>query len=135
MSHYTKIQTEFASQKYLVKALKAMGFSRVEFHSSPQVLYGVEGFARDEKAEIIIRRKYVGEASNDLGFARGADGKFRAIISEWDQQHYDERWLGLLAQRYSYFVACDSLQEQKFDLVAEDMDQDNNIRLTLRRMA
>ena len=67
---------------------------------------GVNG-ARPERAEIVIRRGYVGHGSNDIGFARQLDGTFRAIISEYDQRTpgtcgpYDQGFLGRLTQAYS----------------------------------
>ena len=102
MSHYCEIQTELRDPGALVAALRALGFADIEVHAAAQALYGYQGDARPERAEVIVRRRYVGQAANDLGFARQADGTFRAIISEYDQgQGYDARWLGRLAQEYA----------------------------------
>ena len=38
-----------------------------------------------ETAEIVVRRRYIGSASTDLGFARTAEG-FVPVISEYDQR-------------------------------------------------
>ena len=40
-------------------------------------------------------------ASNDIGFARAADGRFVALLSEYDQAvGYDRAWLGRVQQLY-----------------------------------
>jgi len=134
MSAYTVIQTQLMSPAYLVKALRDLGFTEVEQHATPQPLVGYFNKTRDQLAEVIIRRKYVGNASNDIGFVRGRDGKFTAIISEFDRDKYGDTWLMHLNQRYAYHVVMTHLAEQGFDLVQEQIDETKTIRLTLRRM-
>lgn len=48
-------------------------------------LYGYQGDRRAETAAIIVRRHHIGAASNDLGFARTAQG-YVPVISEYDQR-------------------------------------------------
>ncbi len=86
----------------LVKALADLGFNNVELHQNPQSLYGYVGDVRAEKAEVIIRRQYVGSASNDIGFKKRFDGTFEAIISDYDRGKYSQDWLNQLAERYAY---------------------------------
>jgi hypothetical protein len=119
----------------LVRALADVGFKRVEVHETAQHLYGYRGDKRPQRAEVIIRRKYIGRLSNDIGFKRCADGTFEAVISEYDRRRYSKRWLGRLTQRYAYHVARAKLEERGFDLVTEETQQDGRIHLTLRRVA
>jgi hypothetical protein len=56
---------------------------------------------RADKANVIIRRQYVGRASNDIGFIKAADGTYQAIISEYDSSQHDKSWLDKVSQRYS----------------------------------
>ena len=88
MSEYVIIATVFTDAGYLVEALVDLGFPRdtIEVHDGPVTLYGYRRDARPERAEIVTRREYVGGGSNDIGFARQADGTFRAIISDYDQR-------------------------------------------------
>ena len=74
-------------------------------------------------------------SSNDIGFARKADGRFEAKISDFDRRQYGNLWLGQLAQRYAYRVARDVLAEQGFDLVEESVSADRQIHLCVRRAA
>ena len=52
-------------------------------------LYGYQGDERSERAQLVVRRKHIGAASNDLGFARTTEG-YTPIISEYDQRTLHE---------------------------------------------
>lgn len=84
MSAYNEIETEYTDQDCLVEALKEMGY-QPQVSEKPQHLEGYHGDQRQQTAEIIIPRKQVGGASNDVGFKRNADGKFTAIVSDYDR--------------------------------------------------
>lgn len=113
MSHYTEIQTEFIDVECLIESLCAVknGFQieQIEVHKNPETLYGYQGDARQEKANIIIRRQNVGTAANDVGFVRDANGTYKAIISEYDQQHRcNKTFLDNVRQEY----ACRVIEKQ-----------------------
>ena len=135
MSAFTTMRTEFVSQEHLIKALADMGFTQVESHDTPQPLQGWMGDNRAQRSEVIIRKQFISNVSNDIGFRRKEDGKFEALISEYDSPTYNAGWLGQLAQRYAYHVSRDMLMAQDFEMVEEEMQEDNTIRLTLRRMS
>ena len=135
MSHFTRLKTRLTDRPALVQALADVGYRLVETHDTPQTLYGYRGDKRAEQAEVIIRRKHVGPASNDLGFRRTAAGSFEAIISAFDRRQHSQAWLDRLTQRYAYHVARAKLQEQGFDLVSEETARDGRIHLVLRRLA
>jgi hypothetical protein len=135
MSQYLNMATQIVSGEHLVKALKDVGFNEVEIYRTAQPLRGWMGDIRANTAEIIIRKKYVGSASNDIGFKLGPQGRFTAVISEFDQKKYNAVWLNRLTQRYAYHVARDKLEEKGFDLVEESVQADQTIHLTLRKMA
>lgn len=135
MSHFTVLKTRIVDQEMLLKALADLGFTQVETHAEAQRLYGYQGDLRQEAAEVIIRREFIGKASNDIGFKRGPGGTFEAIISEYDRDQYSQDWLDSLTQRYAYHVARARLAEQGFNLVAEETQGDGQIHLVLRRTA
>ena len=65
------------------------------------LLVGYEGQQRPEKANIIIRRLQLDSASNDIGFAKTADGRYVAQLSEYDQRiGFDQKWLNRVHQLY-----------------------------------
>lgn len=106
MSAFNEIQTEFNDGDNLIEALKAMGFNPTNCIGDPQPLVGYLGDYRTldgnghtrnadlaMKADIIIPRSQVGGSSNDIGFQRGADGKYKAIISDFDSTRHNGEWI------------------------------------------
>ncbi len=100
MSAYGEYTTNVCEERFLVEGLRAMGYN-VEIHRAGAPLIGYHGDERPEHAHVIIRRAQLDSASNDIGFLRGIDGRFRAILSEYDRSiGYDDRWLGKVHQHY-----------------------------------
>lgn len=134
MSLYCELKTEMRNKEALLGALADMGFTRdkVEVHATPQTLYGFQGDARPEKAEIILRRQFVGALANDIGFARQKDGSYQAIVSEYDlQTSYGETWLKKLKQNYSVQTTCHWAEKNKFCVKTEELPT-GEIKLTLQ---
>jgi hypothetical protein len=100
VSAYGEFETIMCEERLLVEGLTAMGY-RAEVHADGDALVGYHGDVRHEKAHVIIRRAQLDSASNDIGFARGADGRFRALLSEYDRSiGYNDQWLGKVHQHY-----------------------------------
>jgi len=133
MSHFTVVKTKLVDREALLKALQDLGFKQVEVYDVAQHLFGYQGDQRSQTAEVILRRKYIGRASNDIGFKLSQDGTYSAVISEYDRSKYGQEWLNQLSQRYAYHVARSKLTHQGFDLVSEETQQDGRIHLVLRR--
>ena len=74
----------FSNRELLLAALADLGYTEVE-EGEALALYGYLGDRRPETAALVVRRRHLGRASNDLGFARTADG-YVPIISEYDQR-------------------------------------------------
>lgn len=136
MSHFSTIKTRLVERDYLLRALDDMGFKgKVEVHEEPVPLHGFLGDRRRQKAEIVIPRKHVGRASNDVGFHRNPSGFYDAMISGFDQARFSSKWLGRLTQRYAYHAAVDKLREQGFEIVEETEEKSGQLNVTLRRVA
>ena len=133
MSHFTAIKTQIKDAEALVKALADVGFKQVEVHETAQHLYGFQGDIRSQTAEVIIRRKYVGSVSNDIGFQRQQDGTFEAIISEYDRRKYSQPWLNQVKQRYGYHVLMATAPLQGFAVEEEAVLADGTIRVVVGR--
>lgn len=100
MSKYEELRTVLSDERFLLEALRDLGFSP---DASPEglSLCGYLGDERPEKANVVIRRRQLNSASNDIGFARDANGVYRALISEYDRGiGFDDAWLGQVAQTY-----------------------------------
>ncbi len=89
MSKYlTFTDIVFKNESLLLAALADLGYPTVE-SGEALPLYGYQGDERSERAQLVIRRRHIGVASNDLGFARTAEG-YTPIISEHDQRTLHE---------------------------------------------
>lgn len=110
MSKYLGVSTNMTSETHLVAALKKMGFEP-EVHKEPVHLIDWHGQKRPDVATVVIPRRQIDSASNDIGFVK-ENGNYRAIISEYDSRSpqakgldghrgYNDQWLGKLKQNYS----------------------------------
>ena len=133
LSHFTRIRTQLRDTEVLVAALHEMGHAHIEVHAEPQTLYGFQGDARPERAEVVIRRVHVGAASNDIGFARREDGSYEAIISDYDRRSYNAAWLAKLTHAYGHSATLSYAATHGYEVAADELRQDGTRRLTLRR--
>lgn len=100
MSKYEELRTVLSEERFLVEALQELGYSPDVSHEGMS-LYGYLGDERPEKAHIVMRRRQLDSASNDIGFARDANGVYRALISEYDRGiGFNDGWLGRVVQAY-----------------------------------
>ncbi len=74
----------FKDRECLLNALSECGYSEVE-EGEALSLYGYQGDRRPETAQLVVRRKFIGSASNDLGFQK-TDAGYVPVISEFDQR-------------------------------------------------
>lgn len=133
MSHFTRLNTKISDTPSLLKALADLGFPHVESHAVQENLYGYQNDKRAQKAEVIVRKKFIGDLSNDIGFSKDSNGHFVAIISEYDRGVYGQEWLDKLTQRYAYHAVLSKMQQQGFQLESETTSK-TQIKLTLSRL-
>ncbi len=74
----------FKDRRLLLAALADLGYAEVE-EGEALPLLGYQDDRRPETAELVVRRRHLGPASNDLGFARTPAG-YVPIVSEYDQR-------------------------------------------------
>ena len=77
MSKYGLTQTVLREEKYLVEALKEMGYE-VEIHPEGAQLNSYNSEQEAKVANVFIRRQCLGGAYGDSGFARQPDGRLTA---------------------------------------------------------
>jgi hypothetical protein len=124
MSQFVKIRTLIREKSILAESLKQMSFPEVEVYEEPHHLFGFQGDQRADTAEVIVRRKFVGRLSNDIGFKLQESGEYQAIISEYDRRKYSPAWLQNLSQRYSYNLVKEQAREQSL-VVEEEQELEN----------
>ena len=131
MSHFTRIKTKIVDQACLLKALADLGYHTVEVGSGLN-LFGYHGDMRPDTAEVVVRRKYLTSASNDIGFKLLEDGTYEAIVSEYDT-HALRGWLDNVTQRYAYNVVKQQAEWQGYQVIGEETQVDGTIQLVFQR--
>jgi hypothetical protein len=99
MSEFHIIEVVFKDQPVLIQTLREMGYEP-EVHEKAKNLFGYQGDKREQKAHIIIPRKQVGGASNDVGFERVKKG-FVLHASAFDSAWRTGKKLKTLNKRYT----------------------------------
>lgn len=128
MSHFTRIKTQMVEKEFLLKALKDLGYAYEEGELN------VRGFAR-ERAGVEIKVRAGGLLAREIGFRKNGDTY--EIVADWwgiggpKRAEFQQQ----VTRRYAYHAARAKLEAQGFNLVAEEVEQDGQIRLVLRRMA
>jgi hypothetical protein len=119
MSAYHTQKTQYKDRDCLIAALNAQGYKEVEVHEVATNLYGYHGDMRSQKANVIVRRKFVGSAANDLGFIKAADGTYSAIVSEFDSGKHDAGWFTGLKKAYTEAVDMKTAAKQGFKFLGK----------------
>jgi hypothetical protein len=100
VSKYSVNQTVLREEKYLVEALKEMGYE-VEVHPEGAQLNSYYAEQEAKVANIIIRRQHLRGACGDIGFTRQPDGQFAMVKDELDEYRgYGANWVGRVQQIY-----------------------------------
>lgn len=100
MSHFAEIECcyKVESHEELMASLEEVfGKGHVEFHEKGADLFGYGGDNRSKASpkssdyappcEIVVRRKHVGSAANDIGFKFQPDGSIKGYVSDYDRSH------------------------------------------------
>ncbi len=119
MSHYTSLKTIIKRKSSLIKALESIDGGRWKgkievYEGEGDNLVGYHGDKREQKANVIVRRKHVGQSSNDIGFVQKQDGTYEAIISDFDSSRHNAQWLQSLSQQYSRETVVEVAEENGF---------------------
>jgi hypothetical protein len=132
------METQITDQEALVRALcrsisratsKEFTRGQIEVCDNPRNLYGYQNDRRAQTANVILRRQHVGGLSNDIGFAKGKDGTYSAIISEYDSGYYTKEWLTRL---YTFYNVEKAKMEMDSRGVQYTETKDDRGRIQLR---
>jgi hypothetical protein len=92
-----------------------MGYNDVEVHEDAQNLVGYHGDTRAQKANVIVRRKFVGQAANDIGWEL-QNGSYVQHISQYDSGKHNTKWLDGLKKNYTERVVSKEAKKQGLKL-------------------
>ena len=130
MSHYTNGDVNIKDPKCLIAALEEevpAWAGHIEYHVTPQNLYGYHGDKKAQVANVIIRRAQVGSASNDIGFLF-QNGKCEAIVSDYDRHRYGQAWLNRITAE-SGVQAVLARAKARGERVSVDRTDRNKVKL------
>lgn len=130
MSHYCEVSTIFKDRDCLVKALEDLGYHPEVGENLP--LYGYQGDKRSQKANIVVRRNEVGNASNDVGFVYDKVAKsYRLIVSEFDVSQ-NRMPVSRLKKAYAPHMVRKLAKIHRFRIVSHK-EKDGEVHIRLRR--
>ncbi len=110
-----------------------MGYTNIEVHEEAKNLYGYQGDKRKQKAHIIIRKKYVGSSSNDIGFLK-KDGKYLTIASAYDRAWRTGKKINKLKQTYGEKVIMKGIRKNsKYSFVSRKENEKGEVKIRVRR--
>ncbi|MCD6435227.1 MAG: DUF1257 domain-containing protein, partial [Clostridiales bacterium] len=99
----------------------------------PVPLEGYRGDKREQKAHIIIPRKQVGGASNDVGFEKTECG-FKLHASAFDKAWRTGNKIDQLRLNYSEKRIMKTIRKKtKFTVKSREVDKSGKIKIRIRR--
>ena len=123
MSKYGQAITEVREEKYLVEALREMGY-QVEVQAQGTRLKSYYSEQEEKVANIIIRREQLPGAYGDVGFARQPDGRLALITDELDEHRgYGTKWLGCVQQLYKEKQTLAMARDKGYSLKGREVIQ------------
>ncbi len=127
MSHFTRIKTQMAESKYIILALKDLGYP---YQEGDTEIRGYGG--KRTSVEIKVTTKSKGY---DIGFRKSGPEGYEIVADWWGIKEIKrQQFQQQVTQRYAYQAACIKLETQGFNLVDEAVEKNGEIRLVLRRM-
>lgn len=125
----------FPSLLLLLAALAELGYPREQVEVGEALaLHGYDGDRRPELADVVVRRRFLHSASNDLGFGKTADG-YVPVVSEWDSgylsRRHGEDFVVALRKAYNRAVIAETRARLRGSL-RPAVRQGTTTRITLR---
>jgi hypothetical protein len=125
MSHFSRINTAFVEEKYLLAAIKDLGY---EYETGKQKIRAFGGTQADADIKIKLRFSY------DIGLKKTDKNQYQ-VIADWFgvKGISQKKFMEQLTQRYAYQATVDKLTNQGFSLIEEQTEK-GEIKMVLRRM-
>jgi hypothetical protein len=126
MSHFTTLKTRIVSKEHLRQALEDL---QIGYEEGALEIRGYQGIATSVEFRIPTCNP-----DYQMGFRKQGDAY--ELVADWYgiKDIEQSAFLGRVMQRYAYRVAKEQLEQQDFMVVQEEIQADNTIRITVRRM-
>ncbi len=130
MSEYKVVEVDFKDEQVLLDSLKQMGYEP-RICKEGTNLEGYQGDKREQKAHIILPRKQVGGASNDVGFERTKDG-FKLHASQFDRAWRTGHKITKLRQTYAEKKITKTVSKKSKYTIKSRTEQEGKIKLKIK---
>ena len=133
MSEFHTVEClEINDKKCLVETLVSMGY-QPEIYEEAKKLFGYQGDKRQQKAHVIIPRKQISSASNDIGFEEQDKG-FLMHISEFDQSRNDFNQNNFKKLYNEKKIIKELVTKKGFTLKSRKVENDGSVRIKLSKI-
>lgn len=131
MSHFTKVKTKIKDLIKLKEALKELNMEYVE--ASEGIPLKIKGW---EKTQQQVDMEIKTGCSYSVGVLVKEDS-LEFVSDWWGLETYtgikQEEFLNKITQKYAYCTVLDKIKEKGYDLVTEEVDDKQTIRLVVRK--
>lgn len=148
MSHFTAVEVDFQSknESCLIEALEEIyGKGNIQHSADGIALYGYGGDDRSKlaknnpnyapKCQIVIRRQHVGSSSNDVGYCRTEDGKYKAYVSDYDKGYnFNASKQKVVKQNYTAAITKKQLKAQGYT-VSMSKNKDGTLKISASKFS
>jgi hypothetical protein len=122
MSHFTSIKVQIKNGEILAETLRELG------HQVEQNV-AVRGYQGNKtQAEYVIRQSN----GYDLGFRRSGD-QYELVADFWGAKINETEFVNAISQRYAHKTLMQSVEEQGFNIEAEETLEDGTVRVVVGR--
>ena len=127
MSHFTEVKTKIKCLVTLKKVIEEMGFS---FREGERHVRGYQGELTE--AEMVIDTK----SSFDIGVVKTVDGY--GLVGDWEMLQVragieKDEFLNTLNKKYAYSKILEEVQKQGYNVVEEEENEQQVVRVRVRR--
>ncbi len=133
MSHITEVKTNIKNLIMLKQALKDLNIEFVE--ADAQNMLEIKGWNK-EKKEVLMELKT--GCSYSVGVVLNEETKTYEFVADWwGLETYtevsQEEYINKITQKYAYNTVLDKIRSKGYELVNEEVDEEQNVRVVLRR--
>ncbi len=133
MSHFTTIKTKIDNLERLKAVLSELDMAYVEPEASVKLF--IKGWNKAQE-EVLLKIKT--GCQYDVGLVvNQEDGTFEFVADWWGVETgtgiSQEDFLNRITQKYAYSTIIDKIKARGYDVVSEVTDEDQSIRIVVRK--
>lgn len=136
MSHITSVKSKISDLQILKKTLQDLNISFSENVDNQKVAIKLWNNEVVEKDNVVLNID-TGSPHNIGVILNEETNSYEFISDWWGVETYtkmtEEQFVNKINQKYAYNSVLEKVKDQGYDFIEEEVDEDNNIRLVVRR--